>query len=72
MGERARSWRRDKGESDLIKSYWKGPAMVAQVEYADDPDKLRQSIIWRARGHALLRTTHELLSPDLPEERRQR
>ncbi|CAK0792453.1 unnamed protein product [Prorocentrum cordatum] len=72
IGEYVYFWRRDKGESDLIKSYWKGPAMVTQVEYTDDPDKLRQSVIWCVHNNTLLRTTHELLRPELPEERRQR
>ncbi|CAK0861054.1 unnamed protein product [Prorocentrum cordatum] len=72
IGEYVYFWRRDKGESDLIKSYWKGPAMVTQVEYTDDPDKLRQSVIWCVHNNTLLRTTRELLRPELPEERRQR
>eukprot|EP00959_Pyramimonas_sp_CCMP1952_P295646 6183704-Pyramimonas_sp.AAC.1 len=46
--------------------------MVTQVEYAGDPDKLRQSVIWCVRNNAPLRATHELLGPELPEERRQR
>ncbi|CAK0893704.1 unnamed protein product, partial [Prorocentrum cordatum] len=72
IGEWVYFWRRDKGESDLIKSYWKGPPMIMQVEYTDDPDKLRQSVLWCVHGSTLIRTTHELLRAELPEERRQR
>ncbi|CAK0874691.1 unnamed protein product, partial [Prorocentrum cordatum] len=51
---------RDKGESDLIKSYWKGPAMVAQVECTGDPDKSRQSVVWCVHNNALLRLLEKL------------
>ncbi|CAK0840096.1 unnamed protein product [Prorocentrum cordatum] len=72
IGEYVYFWRCDKGENDFIKSYWMSPAMVTQVECTDDPDKLRQSVIWCVHNNTLLRTTHELLRPELPEERRQR
>ena len=69
VGEWVYYWRRGNLESGLLKCYWKGPAIVSHVEYKGDDLKIMEANIWCVHGSALIRSLHEMVRPEMPQER---
>ena len=58
--------------ANLEKRHWRGPAMVSQLEYRDNPESEQPNIVWLAHGSALLWCTHENLRLEYPADHAQR